>query len=219
MALQKETEKKLSKIYQFLTEKGEQDIAKLVTEIIRAECRTKRSTHFDLYDYTDQRTGRRLFEGVYYAGGKQIATDGHHLLLLNEKYDEELEGKLIDKKGEECDCKVPEYEAVLPKSLRGYDKHEIDTEKFYSWIDEKRAAYQVDNQGKKTKWSDEWYVKIGHCLFKAWRFHLLIKAAKELESLTLYTVDSGKSAIIQSDKGVFMSMPWIDTDSDDVLQL
>ena len=77
----------------------------------------------------------------------------------------------------------------------------------------------MDNQGKKTKWSDEWYVKIGHCLFKAWRFHLLIKAAKELESLTLYTVDSGKSAIIQSDKGVFMSMPWIDTDSDDVLQL
>ena len=219
MALQKETEKKLSKIYQFLTEKGEQDIAKLVTEIIRAECKTKRSTHFNMYDYSDQKRGIKCLEGVLYAGGKQVVTDSHQILVLNEKYDEELEGKLIGKNGEEIDARFPNYNAVLPKSLDGYEAHEIDAEKFYSWVDERRAAYQVDNMGKKTSWSDEWYVKIGHCLFKAYRFHLLIKAAKQLESLTLYTVDAEQGAVVQSEKGIYMGMPWLTTNSEDVLQL
>lgn len=218
MALQKETEKKLSTLYQFLTNLGEHDVAKLVTEIIRAECRTKRSTHFDLYDYTDK-SGRRRMEGIYYDNGSQVVSDGHQILVLKEKYDADLEGKIIDKKGEECEGVYPNYKSVLPQSLDDYEAHDIDVEKFYSWIDERRAAYQVDNYGKKTRWSDEWYVKIGHCLFKAERFHMLIKAAKELESLTLYTIESEKGAVIQSDKGIFISMPWRTTDSDDVLQL
>jgi len=218
MALQKETEKKLSTVFQYLKRNGADNVAQLITEIIRAECRTKRSTHFDLYDYADK-TGRRHMEGIYYNDGKQVVSDGHQLLVLNEKYDEDLEGKIIDKNGEECAGVYPKYMMVLPETLDDYEPTEIDIEKFYSWIDERRAAYQVDNFGKKTKWSDEWYVKIGHCLFKASRFHLLIKAAKELESLTLYTKDSEQGAVVKSDKGIFMSMPWRTTDSDDVLDL
>lgn len=218
MALQKETEKKLSTLYQFLKSQGENEVAELVTEIIRAECRTKRSTHFDLYDYTDK-SGRRNMEGVYYNEGKQVVSDGHQIMVLNEKYDEDLEGKIIDKNGEEIKLVYPKYQTVIPNSLDGYEPTEINIEKFYSWIDERRAAYQVDNFGKKVKWSDEWYVKIGHCLFKASRFHMLIKAAKELDSLTLYTKDSEQGAVVKSDKGIFMSMPWLSTNSDDVLDL
>lgn len=216
MALQKTTEKKLSEIFNFLMNEGEHDVAKLVTEILRAECKVKRGTKFSMLDFADK-TGRRLYEGVYYDKGNQVATDGRQIMVLKEEYDPELEGKNIDKNGEEIEGNFPQYEAVLPKSLDGWDATQIDVEKFYSWIDERRAAYKLVNCGKHVKWSDGWFVRIGHCLFKADRFNLIIKAGKELGSLTLYTKDGESGGVIKTEKGIFLSMPWRETDSDDVL--
>lgn len=218
MALQKTTEKKLSEIFNFLTNEGEHDVAKLVTEILRAECKVKRGTKFSMLDFADK-TGRRLYEGVFYDNGSQVATDGRQIMVFKEEYDPELEGKIIDKNGEEIEGNFPKYMAVLPKSLEGWEPHEIDTEQFYSWIDERRAAYKLQNGGKHVKWSDGWFVRIGHCLFKADRFNLIIKAGKELGSLTLYTKDAESGGVLQSDKGIYLQMPWREVDNADVLIL
>ena len=218
MALQKTTEKKLSEIFNFLTNQGENDVARLVTEILRAECKVKRGTKFSLYDFVDK-TGRRQYEGVHYEDGKQIATNGGQLIVLKEEYDPELEGKTIDRKGEEVEHLFPKYGAVLPKSLDGYEAHKIEPETFYSWIDERRAAYKLTNNGKNIKWDGGWFVKVGPCLFKAERFNMIIKAGKALGSLTLYTKTNDMAAVIKTDKGIFISMPWYETNSDDVLVL
>ena len=69
------------------------------------------------------------------------------------------------------------------------------------------------------KYDGGWYVRIGHCMFQAERFNLIIKAAKELGSLTLYTIAKDKCGVIQSEKGIFVSMPWKDTDSPDILEM
>ena len=99
MALQKTTEKKLSEIFNFLMNEGEHDVAKLVTEILRAECKVKRGTKFSMLDFADK-TGRRLYEGVFYDNGSQVATDGRQIMVFKEEYDPELEGKIIDKNGD-----------------------------------------------------------------------------------------------------------------------
>lgn len=140
-------------------------------------------------------------------------------MVFKEEYDPELEGKIIDKNGEEIEGNFPKYQAVLPKSLEGWEPHEIDTEQFYSWIDERRAAYKLQNSGKHVKWSDGWFVRIGHCLFKADRFNLIIKAGKELGTLTLYTKDAESGGVLQSDKGIYLQMPWREVDNADVLIL
>ena len=93
MALQKTTEKKLSEIFNFLTNEGEHDVAKLVTEILRAECKVKRGTKFSMLDFADK-TGRRLYEGVFYDNGSQVATDGRQIMVFKEEYDPELEGNV-----------------------------------------------------------------------------------------------------------------------------
>ena len=218
MALQKTTEKKLSELFNFLTSNGENEKARLITEILRSECRVKRGTHFSMYDFTGKKTMRQ-YECVYYDKGNQVATDGFHVMVLKEQYDEELEGKAVDKDGVEYDGAFPKYQAVLPKSLDGYEAHEVDPERFYSWIDERRAAYKVEHEGKSIKYDGGWYVRIGHCMFQAERFNLIIKAAKELGSLTLYTIAKDKCGVIQSEKGIFVSMPWKDTDSPDILEM
>jgi hypothetical protein len=219
MALQKTTEKKLTEIFNALMNSGDKDTAKLVTEILRAECKVKRGTKFSLYDFVDKTAAYKALSGIYYDNGNQVATDSHHIIVLKEEYDPELEGKIIDKNGEEVEARFPNYNAVLPKSIEGWEPHEIDTEQFYSWIDERRAAYKLQNGGKHVKWSDGWFVRVGPLLFKADRFNGIIKAGKELGSLTLYTLDAEHGGVIQTEKGIFMSMPWRETDSDDVLIL
>lgn len=216
MALQKTTEKKLSELFNYLTEQGENDKARLITEILRSECKVKRGTHFSMYDFTGKKTLRQ-YECVYYDNGCQIATDGRQILVLKQDYDKELEGKAIDKYGVELDTKFPKYKAVLPKSLDGYEKHEIDPERFYSWIDERRAAFKLQNDGKSIKYDGGWFVRIGHCLFAAELFNLIIKAAKELGSMTIHTIASDQGAVIQTEKGIYLAMPWNETDSPDVL--
>lgn len=219
MALQKTTEKKLSEIFNFLMNEGNQDVARLVTEILRAECKVKRGSKFSLYDFVDKNSVYEALTGIYYNNGCKVATDRFQIIVLKEEYDPELEGKIIKESGEQIDAKYPTYQNVLPASLDGWTPHEIDPEEFYSWIDERRAAYKLENGGKHVKWSEGWFVRIGPCLFKASRFNNIIKVGKVLGSLVLYTIESEKVAVIQTDKGCFGSMPWRETDCDDVLIL
>lgn len=219
MALQKTTEKKLTEIFNALMNAGDKDTARLVTEILRAECKVKRGTKFSLYDFVDNLGNNEAYTGIYYNNGTQVATDGYQIIVLKEEYDQELEGKIINKNGEEIETKFPNYMAVLPKSIEDWEPHEIEPEQFYSWIDERRAAYKLQNGGKHVKWGRGWFVRVGQQLFKADRFNLMIKAGKQLETLTIYTHPEKKGGVLKSDKGIFMAMSWFETDSDDVLNL
>ena len=157
-------------------------------------------------------------EGIFYDNGKQVASNGQFLIVLNEEYAPELEGKIIDKNGEECEGIYPKYKTVIPK-MDGYQAYDIDVDRFYDWIDERRAAYKLQNAGKHVKWSDGWFVRIGHCLFKAKDFNMVIKAGKMLGSLTINTIAADRASVIKSEKGTFLAMPWREADSDDVLIL
>lgn len=219
MALQKTTEKKLTEIFNALMNAGDKDTARLVTEILRAECKVKRGTKFSLYDFVDNLGNHKALTGIYYNNGTQVATDSYQIIVLKEEYDQELEGKIINKNGEEIEAKFPNYMAVLPKSIEDWEPHEIEPEQFYSWIDERRASYKLQNGGKHVKLDSGWFVRVGQQLFKADRFNLMIKAGKQLETLTIYTHPEKNGGVLKSDKGIFMAMPWLETDSDDVLIL
>jgi hypothetical protein len=68
---------------------------------------------------------RPALTGVYHKGGYIYATTGFILARVVGEYPEELEGKAINKQGEELESRYPNAEAVIPDYLHA-EKVEID---------------------------------------------------------------------------------------------
>lgn len=77
----------------------------------------------DFYKYTaSPRTNklRPCLNGVFHNEGFKVASDSHILVVVKESYPEELENKIVSKKGECIEGKYPKYNLVRPqkKSLK-----------------------------------------------------------------------------------------------------
>lgn len=87
---------------------------------------------------------RPVLTGVYHKGGYIYATTGFTLARVVGEYPEELEGKAINKQGEELEGRYPNAEAVIPNYTQA-ERVEIDLE------DLKKAVKNVLRVKNKTR--------------------------------------------------------------------
>lgn len=85
----------------------------------------------DMFKYTDKgwsHWGKRDYlSGVFHEGGRVIATDARVLAIVRREYPASLEGKLIDKKGNEIEAQFPNYKRVIPDIAR-MERADSDTQ-------------------------------------------------------------------------------------------
>lgn len=92
---------------------NEQQIMDLLTAFLLSNA-VAESSKFNLLDYVGKEPLRPNLTGVYYTEGKKVATDAWVLICLAEQYPYELEGKIIDKKGQVIGAKYVDYMRVKP---------------------------------------------------------------------------------------------------------
>ncbi len=104
---------------------------------------TPRSTgKFNIYDWCADDDLRPALNCVFHDEGFEIASNGHLLVCLKSDYAPELEGKLIDRVGENYDGRYPNYKSVKP--TKSPKSAEIDPAKVWDALKEykvrKKAA-------------------------------------------------------------------------------
>lgn len=220
---------KLSEVYNNLKDlyDGKQiahdykSLANLIQDVIRAEAITKpKGCKFDIYNYVSKDNYRRMLCGVYHEDGWRIASDAHVLFAEKFEYPEEFEGKSLLKDGRFIEQgEYPKWRSVIPDG-KEYVPYEFDVQKFYDWLEEKRAAWKTEN-GEGIKFGYYWRVRIGPAILKAEFFDKLVTAMTHLCATQLFVKDHRSAVYAKTDKGVVLLMPVIQspTDYSDVVTL
>lgn len=156
------------------------------------------SMKFNIYDFTDDDGGIRPAMGcVHHEDGFKVASDSHVLVAVKSDYPDDLEGKNIDKKGEESASNYPKWKAVFPNKLEEAEGYRLDFNKIGTWMKELAAEKKMMG-----KWGARpAFVKIGPAFF---RLELLAKFAKFMKAKsldTLHVQDSRRAAGCFSDDG------------------
>lgn len=215
--------KKLSEVYNALTnpehtEHTNQSLASLIQQVIRAEAISKpRGSKFDFYNYVWKDDFRPYMTGVFHEDGNKVASDAHILIAMKADYPAEYEGKTLKKDGafvEEKNGHYPKWRSVIPDLSMDYHPYEIDPQKFYDWLEVKRAEYKTEN-GKGAKWCEQWRVRVGPAVLKAEFFGKMLTAMKELGANQVWAKDAWRPVAVKSDKGICILMPLMAGDVDD----
>lgn len=71
-----------------------------------------------IYDWVGKDVYRPNLTGVFHDADNKVAaaTDTHVLLVSKVDYNEEYAGRIIDKKGDDCKGRFPNYKCVIPKT-------------------------------------------------------------------------------------------------------
>lgn len=190
-------------------------LANLIQDVIRAEAITKpKGSKFDIYNYVCKDDFRPMMCGVYHEDGWRIASDAHVLFAEKFEYPEEFEGKSLLKDGHFIEQgKYPKWRSVIPDG-KEYVPYEFDVQKFYDWLEEKRAAWKTE-YGKGIKFGYYWRVCIGPALLKAELFDKLVTAMTQICATQLFVKDPRSAVYAKTDKGVVLLMPTIQSNTDD----
>lgn len=197
-------------------------LANLIQEVIRAEASTPvRGSKFNIFDfvYKDDKT-RTVMSGVFHDEGWQVASDAHIMLALNDTYPEEYEHKILRKDGSFVVGKYPNWRSIIPDG-KDYEEYELDAQKFYDWIEQKRAEWKTET-GKGIKFAYEWRVQVGPAQLNAKFFYKFITAMKELGATKILIKDAHRAVYAKTDKGIVLLMPVLADDrvnATDVLKL
>lgn len=136
------------------------------------------SEKFNLYDYTDDYDGQREVMGcVHHENGFRVASDGKLLVAVKEDYTGDMEGKNINKKGEECDRNYPKWESLFNDKQKQAESFNVDFDKIATW----RKEYAAEKKMRGKKGARSAYVKIGPAFFS---FDLLSRFARFMKSVS-----------------------------------
>ena len=146
---------------------------------------------FNLYEVADDDNGTRPVMGcVHHEGGYRVACDAHVLVAAKEIYPEALEGKNIDKKGEECESNYPKWGALFSDKQKEADGYCLDFDKIAIW----RKEYAVEKKLCGKHCARPGYVKVGPAFFKVELFVKLAKFMKSVGTDTLHVEGSRRAA-------------------------
>lgn len=205
--------KKLSEIYNALkgfTELDNNKAADLIQEVIRAESQKVKGSKFDIFSFTGNEKFRVVLNGVFHDEGNKVACDSHILVAIKADYPAEYEGQILNKDGSFVDQQgmhYPEWRRVLPNfDKQDFTGYEVDEQKFYDWIEVKRAQYKSET-GKSTKFDYSWQVQVGPARLKAEKFDQFLIAMKELGATQILVQDARRCIAAKSDKGIVILMP------------
>jgi hypothetical protein len=198
---------KLSQVYNELNETEYRALANLVAEVIRSEeSKPVKGSKFDIFKYTMDDKFRPQMHGVFHDNGYKVASDSHVLIAIKSDYTPDLEGKILLEDGSFVeDSKYPKWQSVIPDG-KDYKPYQVDAQKFYEWIEQKRAQEAIEG-GKRKKWLDTWKVKVGPALIKAEFFDRVLTAMKEIGATDLFCKDSRRAVYTRTDKGIVVQMP------------
>lgn len=169
------------------------------------------SKKFNLYNFTANDKLRPAMEGVYHDKGYKVATDSHILVAVKEQYQEDLEGVILDKRGERIrDYKYPKWDVlwVQPGSRAMEDKKTftIDTDKV-------REVARVEKAEKKAAGKNGPHrralVKAGDVYFNAAQMEKLCAFMDAYGAKELNTYGRRGAEIIAPDGSKAIIMPMV----------
>ncbi len=132
---------------------------------------SERRDRFDIYNYVAKHIPYSSVLGVYHDNGFKIATNTHILIVKKEDYNQELEGKIISKDGEEIESKFVNYRSVIGQD-NDYTFHPIDFELFNQIYKEYKTDKKLNKKGL-------FIVKFQDVYFNIELFNKLVIFAKE----------------------------------------
>jgi len=188
-------------------------LANLIQQVIRAEAMTDaKKGKFNIFNYVAKDNLRPVMNGVFHNEGFKVASDAHILVAIKEDYADDMEGKVLLPDGSfETSQVYPKWRSVIPKP-DGYTAYQIDAQKFYDWLTERRTAYKTIN-GKGCKFQTEWCVKVGPAFFKAELFDRLLSAMDFCGATELNVGSARKAAYAKTDMGICLLMPLIESET------
>lgn len=156
------------------------------------------SMKFNIYDFTNDDNGTRPALGcVHHEEGYKVATDAHVLIAVKDAYPDDLEGKNIDKKGEEWDGKYPLWKLVFPDRNKQADCFRLDFDKLAGWMKEYATERKM-----KGKWGvRNAFVKVGPAFFKLELFARFAKFMKAEGTDIIHVEDSRRAAACYAENG------------------
>lgn len=191
---------------------GKQHIIDLCKEIMYIDVMNERakSSKFNIYDYVASKTiYRSVMRGIYHNNGEIVASDGHILVVLkNQEYNEDLEGKSVCKDGTIMDERYLNYNSVKPQKNTRVIK--IDFDKFDAIVKEDKAKVKLmDKREKKDYYG---IVKVGSDYLKLELLKKLIDFMKVIGTDEIrFQEDSIKNrlaCLVETEKGwgIIMTM-------------
>lgn len=186
-------------------------------EIILCEMNEQRIGKFNIYDFCDkskkEKAYRPVLIGVYHKNGYKYATDAHILCRIKQDYNPDLEDNVLLKDGSILSkdeyTRVPDYDSVIPTSLKEYQPIEIDFDKFPQW---RKEAKLHKTQCKQQRQQSKELVCIGNEILTTFTFDLLNTAVSAMAAIgtnTLYVhkTERGKSAVVKTENCEIVIFP------------
>ena len=111
--------KKMYELYsELVRQHGDEDIcSQMLKKMLLAEENTETKGGICLKDWLlkDKNDLRENLKGAFYEDGRIVATDAHVLIVLeNQNYPEEFEGKIVSPDGDFIEAKYPQWRSVIP---------------------------------------------------------------------------------------------------------
>lgn len=155
----------------------------------------------DYYKYTaSPRTNklRPCLNGVFHNNGFKVASDSHIFVAVKESYPDDLEGKIVSKKGEYIEGKYPNYDLIRPKKKALKESYiAVDREEMFATPGE----YKVDDKVIET-------VDIVLCRFNKKLFDKLSAAMDRIGASRVYVNrNPHKPCFAEGESGWAMLMP------------
>ena len=140
---------------------GKQPIINLCKEIMCIEVMNEKvkSSKFNIYDYVAHKPiYGSVMRGIYHNNGEIVASDEHILIVLkNQEYNKDLEGKSVCKDGTIMDGRYPNYNSIKPQ--KNTKVININFDKFDAIVKEDKAKVKLmDKREKKDYYG---IVKVG----------------------------------------------------------
>ena len=191
---------------------GKQPIINLCKEIMYIDVMNERakSSKFNIYDYVAPKPiYRSVMRGIYHNNGEIVASDEHILVVLkNQEYNKDLEGKSVCKDGTIMDGRYPNYNSVKPQKNTKVIK--INFNKFDAIVKEDKAKVKLmDKREKKDYYG---IVKVGSDYLKLELLKKLVDFMKVIGTDEIrFQEDSIKNrfaCLVETEKGwgIIMTM-------------
>ena len=156
------------------------------------------SMKFNIYDFTNDDNGTRPVMGcVHHEDGYKVASDSRVLIAVKDAYPETLEGKNIDKKGEESEYKYPSWDKLFCANQKTAPGYRIDFDKLTDWVKEHNAEKKI--MGKRG--ARKAFVKVGPAFFSLECLFRLAKFMKAQGTDILHIEEARRAATCFSEDG------------------
>lgn len=90
-------------------------ITKQIERFLLLEELNKQTRKFSIYEFCSKNPNRPVMTGVYHDNGLLVATDAQVMVAITGPENNELNGKIVDKKGNIIEGRYPAWRAVVPK--------------------------------------------------------------------------------------------------------